>query len=44
LAETLATEVIRSNSDFDGTERAPMRSAEAWITLGVVAARRGDLE
>jgi hypothetical protein len=44
VAETLASEVIRSSSDFDGTERAPMRSAEAQITLGVVAARQGHLE
>jgi tetratricopeptide (TPR) repeat protein len=44
LAETLATEVIQASTDFDGTERAPMRLAEARITLGVVAARQGDLE
>ena len=43
-AETLATEVIRASTDFDGTVRAPMRQAEARITLGVVAARQGDLE
>ena len=44
LAETLATEVIQASTDFDGTERAPMRLAEARITRGVVAARQGDLE
>ena len=44
LAETLADKVIRSVTDFDGTERAPMRTAEARITLGVVAARQGDIE
>jgi tetratricopeptide (TPR) repeat protein len=44
LAETLANEVIQASTDFDGTERAPMRTAEARITLGVVAARQGDLE
>ena len=44
MAETLATEVIQASTDFDGTERAPMRLAEARITLGVVAARQGDLE
>ena len=44
LAETLANEVIHASTDFDGTERAPMRLAEARITLGVVAARQGDLE
>src|SRR5262249_21433024 len=44
MAETLADEVIRSSTDFDGTERAPMRTAEAWVTLGVIAAREGDIE
>ena len=44
LAEALATEVIQASTDFDGTERAPRRLAEARITLGVVAARQGDLE
>jgi hypothetical protein len=44
LAGTLATEVIQASTDFDGTERAPMRLAEARITLGVVAARQGDLD
>jgi hypothetical protein len=33
MAETLADEVIRSATDFDGTERAPMRLAEARVTL-----------
>jgi len=36
--------VIEAATDFDGTERAPMRIAEARITLGVVAARDGELE
>jgi hypothetical protein len=44
LASTLADEVIRASTDFDGTDRAPMRLAEARITLGVAAAREGDLE
>jgi len=44
MAETLAEGVIRLNTDFDGRERAPMRMAEARITLGVVSARSGDLE
>ena len=43
LAETLANDVIHASTDFDGTERAPMRLAEARITPGVVAARQGDL-
>ncbi len=29
MAETLADEVIQASTDFDGTERAPMRLAEA---------------
>jgi len=44
MAENLADEVIRASTDFDGTERVPMRLAEARITLGVVAARQGDIE
>lgn len=44
MAETLAHEVVRTSTDFDGSERAPMRLAEAHITLGVVAARQGDLD
>jgi hypothetical protein len=43
-AENLADDVIQASTDFDGTERAPMRLAEARVTLGVVAARQGDLE
>ncbi|WP_426505403.1 XRE family transcriptional regulator [Dactylosporangium sp. McL0621] len=43
-AEIYASEVIHSSSDLDGSERKPMRIAEARITLGVVAARAGDLE
>jgi hypothetical protein len=44
MAETLADEVIHASTDFDGRERAPMRLAEARMTLGVVRAREGDLE
>lgn len=44
LARTLAEEVLRAGTDFDGTERAPMRNAEARVTLGVTAAREGSLE
>jgi hypothetical protein len=43
MAENLADEVIQASTDFDGKERAPMRLAEARITLGVVRAREGDL-
>jgi tetratricopeptide (TPR) repeat protein len=44
LAATYADEVIHASTDLDGTERAPMRNAEARITLGVVAARGGELD
>jgi tetratricopeptide (TPR) repeat protein len=44
LARTLAEEVLRAGTDFDGTERSPMRNAEARVTLAVAAAREGDLE
>jgi hypothetical protein len=44
LAETYADEVIRAGTDVDGTERSPMRIAEARITLGVVAGRQGDVD
>jgi tetratricopeptide (TPR) repeat protein len=44
LAGNYAREVIRMGTDQSGIERSPMRNAEARITLGVVAARDGDLE
>ncbi|MGX9887441.1 XRE family transcriptional regulator [Streptomyces sp. NPDC002276] len=44
LARTLAEEVLRAGTDFDGSERAPMHNSEARVTLGVTAAREGDLE
>ncbi|MDI5969506.1 XRE family transcriptional regulator [Streptomyces sp. SL13] len=44
LARNLANEVLRAGTDFDGTERSPMRNAEARVTLGVAAAREGDLD
>lgn len=44
IAKTLADEVIQSGTDFDGTERAPMRIAEARVTLAVTSARQGDVE
>ncbi|MFC4513345.1 MULTISPECIES: XRE family transcriptional regulator [Streptomyces] len=44
LARMLAEEVLRAGTDFDGSERKPMRNAEARVTLGVTAAREGDLE
>jgi hypothetical protein len=44
LAVNYANDVIRAGTDLAGTERSPMRNAEARITLGVVAARERDLE
>ncbi|MDK1473276.1 XRE family transcriptional regulator [Streptomyces sp. 549] len=44
LASNLAEQVLSEGTDFDGTERSPMRNAEARVTLGVTAARAGDLE
>jgi hypothetical protein len=44
LAEMHAREIIRKSTAPDGTVIAPMRTAESTLTLGVVAARRGDLE
>ncbi|MCA1194440.1 tetratricopeptide repeat protein [Saccharopolyspora sp. 6V] len=44
MARELSEEVIRASKDFNGFERWPMRIAEAQVTLGVVAAREGDLE
>ncbi|GLZ43057.1 XRE family transcriptional regulator [Actinokineospora sp. NBRC 105648] len=44
LARTLADDVIRAGTDPGGRERAPMRIAEARITLAVAAAREGDLD
>jgi hypothetical protein len=44
MAGHLAEEVLQASTDFDGTERVPMRNTEARITLGVVAARQGDIE
>jgi len=44
LAETYAHEVLRSSTDAAGVQRRPMRSAEAWVTLGVVAGRTGNLD
>jgi transcriptional regulator with XRE-family HTH domain/tetratricopeptide (TPR) repeat protein len=44
LAEIHAREIIRKSTAPDGTVIAPMRTAESTLTLGVVAARRGDLD
>lgn len=44
LAQSYAEGVIRAGTGLDGQERAPMRIAEARVTLGVIAARQGDVE
>lgn len=44
LAQVYAEEVLRIGTAEGGDERSPMRNAEARITLGVVAARAGDLD
>lgn len=43
-SEIYAREVLRYSVNPDGTDRQPMRTAEARITLGVAAARAGDIE
>lgn len=44
MAEQYASEVIRTSVAPDGSERSPMRVAEARLTLGIVECRRGELE
>lgn len=44
LAQVYAEEVLRLGTSETGEERSPMRNAEARITLGVIAARAGDLD
>ncbi|MFC7265691.1 hypothetical protein [Streptomyces lutosisoli] len=39
-----ARSVIRISTGPDGTEISPMRAAEARLTLGVAAARMGEIE
>lgn len=41
MAHSLADSVIQASTDFDGTERAPMRIAEARITQGCRRCPRG---
>jgi tetratricopeptide (TPR) repeat protein len=43
-AEQLAHEVLAAGTNWDGSERSIMRNAEARVTLGTVAARRGDVD
>lgn len=42
--QVYAEEVLRLGTTEFGVERSPMRNAEARITLGVVAARAGDVD
>lgn len=44
LAQLYAEEVLRIGVTEDGEERSPMRNAEARVTLGVIAARSGDID
>lgn len=44
LAEMHASEIIRKTMNPDGTSQSPMRTAEARLTLAVVAARNGELD
>ena len=44
LAKRNADEVIRRSVSSEGVIMSPMRKAEAELTLGVVAARQGDLD
>ena len=43
-AEEHAREVITQHGRPDGSSNAPMRTAQARITLGIVAARQGELD
>ena len=44
LAQVYAEEVLRLGTSEFGEERSPMRNAEARLTLGVIAARAGDVD
>lgn len=44
LASNYAEETLRAGVNWDGSEKSPMRNAEARVTLGVTAARDGDLD
>ena len=44
LAQAYAEEVLRLGTSEFGEERSPMRNAEARLTLGVIAARAGDVD
>jgi transcriptional regulator with XRE-family HTH domain len=44
LADEYANHVLRKGMAPDGSERSPMRMAEARLTAAVVASRKGDLD
>jgi hypothetical protein len=44
LTEEYAHEVLRKGAGPDGSDRSPMRMAEARLTAAVVASHRGDTE
>ena len=44
LAKMHAQEIIRKSAGLDGSDPAPMRRAEAELTLAVVSARNGALD
>lgn len=44
LARRNAEEVIRRSVNLEGVVVSPMRSAEARLTLAVIAAQRGDAD
>lgn len=44
LAQRNAEEVMRRSVNAEGVQVAPMRTAEAQLTLAVIAARRGDVD
>jgi transcriptional regulator with XRE-family HTH domain len=44
LAAEHAAEVLRKGAAPDGTERSPMRMAEARLTTAVIASRKGQME
>ena len=40
----MLTDLLTAAVPAGGTERAPMRNTQARITLGVIAARQGDID